>query len=92
MAYRALWGTCKEDFDQCGIVYHARRGSEKRLLVDALFSDIITAFDKLDSVQKIPPIFCEATDLIKIPSLEVDPVSKRLEENSSSLNSGSSDY
>ena len=46
MAHKALWGSCKDE--QCGLVYHARRGSERRQLVDALFTDIVAAFDKLD--------------------------------------------
>ena len=41
----------------------------------------LRVFDKLDEADSIPPIFCEASQLIKIPSLEPDPVSKRLDTN-----------
>lgn len=58
--------------------------SEKREVADALLADILVAFDKLDAVDKLPTIFCEANDL---PSLVLDPVSQRLDNNSSILES-----
>lgn len=62
-------------------------GSEKREVADALLADILVAFDKLDAVDKLPTIFCEANDLIRLPSLVLDPVSQRLDNNSSILES-----
>lgn len=50
-----------------------------------LLVDILAAFYKLDLVEKIPDIYCEA---ISFPSLSLDPVSKRLEDNSNTVESG----
>ena len=62
-AHKSLWDNCGDDLKQLGLSYHLRRGSEKRQAADMLFTDIITAFDKLDSVEKLPAIFCEANEL-----------------------------
>ena len=43
--------------------------------------DIIQAFLVLDSADLIPPIYCEATDLLKIPSLSLDPISEKIQSN-----------
>ena len=67
---------CGDCLDNLGLPYHPRRGSDKRQVADFLLADIVAAFDKLDGVDKIPPIFCEATGLNKLPSLSLDPVSK----------------
>ena len=45
---------------------------------DILIADLLVAFDKLDSIEKIPTIYCEGQDLLKLPSLEVDCISQRL--------------
>ena len=45
-----------------------------------LFS-LVSAFNKLDEDDKLPPIYCEATHLINLPCLEPDPISKRLDSN-----------
>lgn len=42
-------------------------------------------YHRYNSVEKIPAIYCEATDLIKLPSLALDPVSKKLDENNTTL-------
>ena len=39
----------------------------------------------LDSSDLIPPIYCEATDLLKIPSLSLDPISEKIQSNTLSL-------
>ena len=52
-----------------------------------MLADIIATFDILDSVEKIPAVYYEATDLIKLPSLTHDPVSKKLDENTTALQS-----
>ena len=67
--------------------FRAKRGSDKRQVSDVLLADIVAAFDKLDSVEKIPAVYCEATDLIKLPTLTLDPVSKKLDENTTALQS-----
>ena len=50
-------------------------------LVDTVFLDIISAFEKLDLDKSLPDIFCEANDLIILPCLDLDPVSKQLDLN-----------
>ena len=86
-AHKLLWDFCGSDLEQLGLPFHARRGSDKRQVTDIFVADIVTALDKLDSVEKIPDIYCEATDLIKLPSLNLDPVSKKLVENGTTLQS-----
>ena len=86
-AHKTLWDHCGDHLKQLGLSYHVRRGSEKRQVADMVFTDIITAFDKLDSAEKLPAIFCEATELIRLPCLAPDPVSAKLEGNSSVLDS-----
>jgi hypothetical protein len=39
----------------------------------------------LDSVDKIPPVHCEASDLLRIPPLSLDPVDEQVNCNSQSL-------
>ena len=56
-------------------------------VADILLADILIAFDKLDGADRLPSVYCEAHDLIKLPSLVLDPVSKKLDANSDSLES-----
>ena len=86
-SHRMLWDTCGDDLEQLGMPFHARRGSDKRQVADVLLADIVTAFDRLDNHNKIPAIFCEAADLIKLPSLTLDPVSKKIHDNTTTLQS-----
>ena len=78
---------CKVYLEQLGLTYHQRHGSEKRKVADILFADILIAFDKLDGADRLPSVYCEAHDLIKLPSLALDPVSKKLDPNSDILES-----
>ena len=85
--HKLLWNTSGDILEQMGLPYHARRGSDKRQVSDVLLADIVTAFDKLDACDKLPNIYCEAFDLTKIPYLVPDIVSKRVADNTSSLES-----
>ena len=38
--------------------------------------DTLLAFSKLDEVDKIPPIYCEALDLVRLPSIASDHISE----------------
>ena len=80
-AHKLLWDFCGNSLKELGLVYHSRRSTDKRDAFEATLVDILSVFDKLDEADSIPPIFCEASQLIKIPSLEPDPVSKRLDTN-----------
>ena len=77
-----LWSSCTADLVAAGLQFHQRRNSDKRLQVSADFDDILSWFECLDSLEKIPPIFCEALDLIKLPPLSLDPISEQVRDNS----------
>ena len=66
-SHKLLWDFCRDDLQQTGLTYYSRRGSEKRVLTDVLLADILVAFEKLDAADKLPTIFCEANDLIRLP-------------------------
>ena len=80
-ALKTLWDHCSLDLEELHLSFHQRRSNE------AVLNDLYTAIDKLDLANKLPTVFCEACDLITIPSLEVDPVSQRIEQNSASIDS-----
>ena len=84
---KLMWESCGVDLERLGLPFHSRRGSDKCQVSDVLLADIVAPVDKLDSIDKIPAIYCEATDLIKLSSLSLDPVSKKLDENSTTLQS-----
>ena len=77
---------CTAELESLGESFHSRQGSERRRVTDAILGDILVAFDKLDLHDKLPPIFCESRDL-RLPSLVVDPISKRLDSTCKSLDS-----
>lgn len=83
-ALKELWAFCRVDLESFGFLYQARRS------VDTVFSDIISAFDKLDLGNSLPDIFCEANDLLLLPCLDLDPVSKQLELNTQAVKALSS--
>ena len=85
-AKKELWDYCRKDLEAAGIAYHIRRGSDKRSQLAANVDDLAEAFVALDSSDLIPGIYCEATDLLRIPSLSLDPVSEKVETNTLSLN------
>ena len=80
-AHKLLLDFCGDSLKELELVYHSRRSTDKRDAFEATLVDILSVFNKLDEADSIPPIFCEASQLIKIPSLEPDPVSKRLDTN-----------
>ena len=84
-AHRLLWDTCGSDLELLGLSFHQRRASEKRQLSDIILADILVALDKLDDNDKIPAVYCEALDLIRLPSLVLDPVSRQVETNTTTL-------
>ena len=86
-AKKELWDYCRKDLEAAGNAYHIRRGSDKRSQLAANVDDLAEAFIALDSSDLIPGIYCEATDLLRIPSLlSLDPVSEKVETNTLSLN------
>ena len=77
-AFKALWEFCRPDLLRSGLTYQARRSAERRQLFNSIFLDLLTAFDVLDLDNCLPSTFCEANDLILLPTLDPDPVSKQL--------------
>ena len=64
-AKKALWDSdCSSLLTAAGLSYQQRRRSEKRSQAAADLDDIFVAFDKLDEIDKLPEIFCEAIDLV----------------------------
>ena len=75
-------GFCRHDLKAAALPYHSRRGSDKH---SQMAANIVQAFVVLDTSDLIPGIYCEATDLLQVPSLSLDPVSKNVETNTLSL-------
>lgn len=65
--------------------FTTRHSSEKRSQAAADLDDILQAFTKLDEVDKVPEIFCKATELVKLPPIATDPISELVTGNASSL-------
>ena len=80
-----LWDNCVGVLEANGLAFHARRDSDRRSQLAANLEDIIHFFEVLDSVGKIPPIFCEASDLLRLPPLSLDPLAEEVRCNSASL-------
>ena len=66
-ALKLLWNHSRSELEALNFTYHEKRGSEKNPLADLIIKDLFYVFNKLDSSDKIPPIFCEAVDLLKLP-------------------------
>lgn len=47
--------------------------------------DILEAFTKLDDVDKVPLIFCEVAELVKLPPISVDSTTEIVMANSARL-------
>ena len=71
-ALKMLWDHSQSELESAGFTYQQRRGSDKCPVGDMVVNDILSAFDKLDSSEHIPPIFCEAVDLIRLPPITTD--------------------
>ena len=84
---RSLWGSCYYLLDKLGLPHVTRRDSDKRSQLLANLDDILTVFKVLDSKDMIPPIYCEASELYKLPPISLDPVAEQVQLNSKSLNS-----
>ena len=82
-----LWNFCKSDLEANGLQFHARRDSDKRSQLMADLSDLLKFFDVLDSVHQVPPIHCEASDLLRLPPFSLDPVAEQVQGVSQSLSS-----
>ena len=79
-ALKALWESCRNYLERLGLTFLNRCSSDSRSAFDAVFSNIVTAFEKHDlDLNSLPLIYCEANQLVDIPSLELDPTSQQLQ-------------
>ena len=78
---QSLWEACKSWIQ----MVHQRRSSDRRAQIEADLVDVLAAFDLLDSKALIPPIFSEASELYRLPSLSLDPVSEQVQDNTKAL-------
>ena len=53
----------------------------------ANLDDNLKAFETLDNLNLIPVIYCEATELVKLPSPSLDPVAEEVQVNLQALES-----
>ena len=74
-AKKTLWETCGADLSSLDLPFTSRRSSEKRTQATADLEDILLVFSKLDEADKIPQIYCEAAELVKLPPIAADPIS-----------------
>ena len=72
---KSLWEFCDADLSLLDLQFTPRCSSEKRTQAAADLEDILLAFSNLDEADKIPQIFCEVTDLVKLPPIAADPIS-----------------
>ena len=84
---KAKLNLCKSHLEANGLQFHARRDSDKRSQLMADLSDLLKFFDVLDSVDQVPPIHCEASDLLRLPPFSLDPVAEQVQGVSQSLSS-----
>ena len=74
-AIKALWDFSGPDLSRLGLTYQSHRNADKQQLSESLFADLVSAFETLDADDVLPDtdIYCEAIDLLSLPSLELDP-------------------
>lgn len=82
-AKKKLWDHCQ--LAPHGLPFTSRRSSEKRSQASADLEDILAGFSKLDEDDSIPPIFCEAVELIQLPAIVSDPIGVIVRDNGASL-------
>jgi hypothetical protein len=84
-AKRLLWDSCSQSLEVANLPFQVRRDSENRTQLTANLDDMVVAFDALDARDLIPPMFCEASDLVRLPPLSLNPVAEQVNLNSESL-------
>ena len=84
-AKKLLWDCCSHSFVSLDLQYSSRRDSDNHSQLVADTEDLLFAFDALDSIDAIPLIFCEASDLFLLPPVTPDPLAEQVEKNSQVL-------
>ena len=83
MMHRSLRGFC-------GITVVVRLRLTVRCLTHVVIANLDDIVQALDSSDTIPTIYCEASQLHRIPPLSLDPVAEQVHSNSQALNALSS--
>ena len=78
-----LWDSCAH---LLGHYTSPINSGEILISVNSLLQILKTAFDAVDSNNSIPPIYCEAGELYKLPPISLDPLAEQDEKNSQVLN------
>ena len=73
-----------------GLVFHARCDCDRRSELEAHCNDLSGAFSILDAYDSTPTICYEATSLLRIPPISLDPVAEQMHSNSQALRALSS--
>ena len=84
-AKKSLWEHCRTDLSSLELSFTSRRNTGKRSQASADLDDLVLAFDKLDEVDKLPLIYCEAVDLVKLPPIAADSISMIVSGNADRL-------
>ena len=84
-AKKALWDQCGSILRAVSLPFHICRDSEKHTQLSANLEDILKAFEVLDGTGSIPSIFCEASDLPRLPPVSLDPVCEQVWSNTHTL-------
>ena len=75
-AKKALWECCTVDITVLDLPFIQQHSSGTRSQAAADLEDVLLAFSKLDEVDKIPPIYREALELVRLPPIATDPISE----------------
>ena len=84
-AKKDLWSFCSDKLKAANLSFQARRDSDRRSHLTADIEDLIHVFDALDSSDSIPPIYCEANDLLLLPPLCLYPTAEQVQQNTKIL-------
>ena len=84
-AKKDFWRFCSDMPTRANMPYQARRDSDNRSQMAADIEDLVRGFDALDASDSIPPIYCEANDLLLLPSLSLDPTAEQVQHNTDVL-------
>ncbi len=85
-AKKLLWELCHQELSSLALPLTSRRSTEKRSQAAADLDDLL-AFTKLDEIDEIPEIFCEASQLVLLPPISLDPIGELISGNAASLKS-----
>jgi len=85
-ATEAPWDSeCSSLLTKAGLCFQQHRGSGEETQAAADLEDTLVASDKLDETNKLPEIYCKATDLVKLHPIIADSCTELVQHNHSVL-------